>query len=95
MISGTSVLNVAELSIASGFACFVRRVSLEWFKLISACLNSMLFLKLSSNFMRLFTLNSVYKLFIRGLRIVCALSEHERTAKINTGCYFSAAQFNK
>ncbi|ATY93506.1 Precorrin-2 C(20)-methyltransferase [Candidatus Hodgkinia cicadicola] len=95
LISGFSIINVARPLAAGGFACFIKRVDLEWFKHFSVCLNFILFLKLSLELSRSIILKIVFKLFGLSSRTICVLSSCERVVCANVYRYFSIVCLNK
>ncbi|AUI38879.1 Precorrin-2 C(20)-methyltransferase [Candidatus Hodgkinia cicadicola] len=76
LVSGTSIVNIAELFKTDGLVGFGKRVGLEWLLCLSVCVNSILVLKVSV--LNLIALRFLFKALRRGLWFKFAASRNER-----------------
>ncbi|XXN13674.1 MAG: hypothetical protein AAI902_00350 [Candidatus Hodgkinia cicadicola] len=97
LVSGISVVNIAELFKTDGFVGFVKQVGLEWLLCIGICKSSILALKVS--FLSLIALRGLFKMFGCGLRFKFAASGNEHTRVVSNTlqpiCYFETVWFIK
>ncbi|AUG33784.1 Precorrin-2 C(20)-methyltransferase [Candidatus Hodgkinia cicadicola] len=97
LVSGTSVVNIAELFKTDGLVGFGERVGLEWLLCVSVCASSLLVLKVS--FLNLIALRFLFKALGRALWFKFAASRDECAHIVSSALqltrYFETAWFFK
>ncbi|AUG91585.1 Precorrin-2 C(20)-methyltransferase [Candidatus Hodgkinia cicadicola] len=96
IVSGLSIVNVAELFKTDGLVGFAKQVGLEWLLCLGVCRSSALVLKLS--FLNSAALRFLFKVFGLGLWFKFAASRNERARASSTSQparYFETAWFLK
>lgn len=97
LVSGLSIVNIAELFETDGLVGFAKQARSEWLLCFSVCKSSILVLKLS--FLNSATLRFLFKMFARGFWFKFAASGSERTRVVLSASrstrYFETTRFLK